>query len=90
MAGLDFGPECRYLGYMNSDVNKKTVLGKKTVLLMTRVSVIIFHVVDIEILRNRRKNISSLKFIMLLMTFIDHVRRPQSENHIYDDCDTNN
>ena len=57
---------------------------------MTRVSVMIFHGLDIDILGNERRNILSMTFILLWMTFIYHATQPHSENRRYDDRDTNN
>ena len=58
---------------MDSNVNKtKTISEKKTVLLITQVSVLVDYGIDIKILGNERRNISMMKFIFLSITFLYH------------------
>ena len=73
MVGSNFGPEYRGLRYMDSNINKT-----KTVLLMTRVSVLVNKGVDIDIIWNERIH-------TLSMTFLDHFSRPHSEKCRYTD-----
>ena len=44
--------------------------------------------VDIYILGNERGNRLLVTFLVLSMTFIDHVSRPHSEKRIYTDSET--
>ena len=70
MVGSYFGPECIYLRYMDLNLNNN-----KTVLLLTCVRVVIDYGLDIDILGNERRNILSMEFLVLLITFIDHAIR---------------
>ena len=76
---------------MDLNVNK-TKLSRRwgNVLLMTRVTVLVNHRFYINILGNEHRNILSMNFFGLLMTFIDHARQPNSEKIRYDDHKNNN
>ena len=57
---------------------------------MTRISVVVNNGLDIYILGNGLRSISSIKFLMLLMKFIHHAIRPHSEKRRHTDHENDN